>query len=188
MSAIIVTADIVGSTEIKRRYGQEHGAKMIRAALESLRDSLCKVDEHLHCPAPYAGDSILLVGGVDHSEIYRAAVIHQAVFCAWPKGRVPIKLALGYGVYEMIESDDGPTTYHGTDLDLLYRVSDWCPPGGVLVTQAMYSLLEDAGFGERFHEMREPLKGFGRTVFYRSNGNFVSKQKPTWKRWLKVVK
>lgn len=187
MSAVIVTADIVGSTAVKARYDQATAVRKIRAALESVREDLCKVDEHLHCPAPYAGDSILLVGGMDAVEIYHAAVVHQAVFRAWWHGRMPIRLTLGYGVYETV-SEQEQTSFHGADLDMLYRVCAWCPPGGVMVTQSMFSLLEDAGFGSRFHERRESLKGFGQTVFYQSNGDFTAPRQRRWPRWLKVAK
>lgn len=193
MSTVIVTADIVGSTEAKARYDQATAARKIRAALESIRNDLCKVDESLHCPAPYAGDQILLIGGTEPIEVYFAACEHQALFRTRYYNRMPVKIALGIGDFEVVKADDGQTSYHGTDLDLLYRINDWCPPGGVVVTQAMYSLLQEAGYGDRFYECRENLKGFGAIVFYESNGEYKipskSRQRHSdrfrWKdRWL----
>lgn len=186
MSTVIVTADIVGSTEIKERYDQATAAKKISQALNSVRDDLCGADESLRCPVPYAGDSILLIGGCNAVEIYRAAVIHQAQFRAWPYGRMPIKLALGFGVFETVKSAEGHSNYHGTDLDLLYAVASWCPPGGLVVTQAMFSVLEDAGFGRRFHERHEILKGFGERIYYESNGDYRM-QRPRRQRIKKGV-
>jgi class 3 adenylate cyclase len=93
---------------------------------------------------------------------------------------------LGCGIYETIEGDQ--VSYHGEDLDLLYRVCDWCPPGGILVTESMFSLLEDAKLGYRFHERRERLKGFGLRVFYQSNGDYRAPKPSRWPRFLQRVK
>lgn len=172
MSTVIVTADIVGSTEAKAKYDQATAARKIRAALESIRNDLCKVDENLHCPAPYAGDQILLIGGSEPTEIYFAACAHQAIFRSRHYNRFALKITIGIGDYEIVNADDGHTSYHGTDLDTLYRINDWCPPGRVLVTQSMYSVLQEAGYGNRFYEVRETLKGLGSTVFYESNGEY----------------
>lgn len=173
MSFVIATADLVGSTQIKMRYGQEIAVRRIRAALELVRDDLCRADEHLFQAVPYAGDSILLLGGLEANapEVYHRAVIHQAIFRAWHMGRLPLKLALGYGAYQAIEVD-GRADYHGSDLDMLYAICAHCPPGGLVVTPAMYALLDQAGFGLRFYERVEPLKGFGEALFYESNGEY----------------
>lgn len=185
MSTCIVTVDIVGSTEIKTRYDHALGVKKINATLTKVRETLCMADESLRCPVPYAGDSILLIGGVQPVEIYRAAVRYQADFRAWPYENLPIKIAIGFGVYESIKGDHDPyPNYHGQDLDLLYAISAWCPPAGIVVTQSMFGVLDEADprFGRRFYERRERLKGFGERLFFQSNGEYQPprpKRKPS---------
>ena len=170
----MVTADIVGSTEVKARYGQATAVRRIHAALDSVREDLCAVDKDLHCPTSYAGDSILLVNGTDAVAIYKAAVIHQAIFRAWHYATMPVKISIGYGVYESAKDHDGREAVHGTDLDLTYAINAWCPPAGIVVTQSVFALLEDAGHAARFHPVHERVKGFGRILFHESNGNYVT--------------
>jgi len=175
MSVVIITVDIVGSTEVKNRYDQSTAARKINGALNKVRDALCAADESLRCPVPYAGDSILLVGGLNSVELYRVAVRFQAKFRAWPYDDLPVKIAMTFGVFESIKGDiDGQQSHHGKDLDELYAIAAWCPPAGVVVTQQMFAVLEDAHvrYGRRFHERREWLKGFGERVFYQSNGEY----------------
>lgn len=170
MSSIIVTADVVGSTEAKLTYGQSIGISMIRAALESFREHMARVDPKLVCPAPPAGDNILLIGGEDAVEIYHASLRYQADFIAVPDNRMPLKITIGFGHVPSFQGRDGLVGHHSTDLDLISRINEFCPPGGVLVTASMFAILHERGFGSRFHACREKLKSFGRRVFYESNG------------------
>lgn len=175
VASAIVTVDVVGSTSLKFRYDQRTAAQRINNALNRVRDALCEADESLRCPTAFAGDSILLVGGVNPVEIYRAAVVFQAKFRAWEYGRLPVKITIGFGIFESIKGDhDVEAAHHGSDLDELYAVAAWCPPAGVVVTQAMYSVLEHENqkYVRRFHERVERLKGFGQRVFYQSNGDY----------------
>lgn len=172
MRQIIVTVDVVGSTAAKEIYGDEHAIKMISAALQLVEDDLRAADSKLHLSGPSAGDSILLVGGVDHVAIYRAAVMHQSKFIGWCYNRIPVKIAIGYGEFEDVTDTSGFTHSRGSDLDFLYRICDFCPPAGVVVTPPMYGMLKEASFGTRFIQARENLKGLGEKIFYESDGDY----------------
>jgi hypothetical protein len=173
VSSVIVIADISGSTEAKLVLNKTIAIQRIKAALDSVRDALCKADPDLRCLVPYAGDAMLMVGGTKIVDLYHAAVIHQSSFKAWPEGRLPIKLTLGYGDFDVMRGNDGVETYHSSDLDFVANVNNWCPAGGLLVTQPMFALLNEAGLGHRFHKVKERVKGFsGLSTFYESNGNY----------------
>jgi len=176
VSTVIVTVDIVGSTETKHRYDQQTAARKITATLNKVRDALCAADESLRCPVPYAGDSILLVGGLDHEAIWRAAARYQGGFRADYYDDLAVKIAIGLGVFESIKGDmDGQHSHHGRDLDELYAIAAWCPPARIVITQQFHSALEDAHprYARRFHERTEWLKGFGERVFFQSNGEYT---------------
>lgn len=173
MSTVIVTADVVDSTAVKKRYHESTAVKKIRAALEDLRHELSKVDPTLTVPVPYAGDSILLIGGTRPLEIFRAAVIHQAHFRDWWYGAMSIKIAIGYGAYVSEKDPEGVVSHHGSALDFLYGICNYCPPGRVVVTQSMRDMLVEAGFGDRLLECREQIKGFeGEHIFYEVVGSY----------------
>jgi hypothetical protein len=170
---IILAVDCVGSTMAKELVGDKRANVMIGAALNLAEETYRAADQTLTTAGPSSGDSILMIGGSDAVEIYRASIAHQSTFRAWYYNRMPVKIAIGFGEFESIEDSRGGFSHsRGKDLDFLYRILDFCPPAGVVVTPAMFAILDEAGFGERFIKVQEDLKGYGLRVFYESNGDY----------------
>jgi len=172
MSDVSLICDVVDSQGIKARYTQTTAINKIRSALERAQESLCRVDPDLGRNGPYRGDSFLLIGGSNPVEILRAAVLHQAEFVAWHYTRLAIKIAIGYVEYETRIESNGEKSIHGKDIDDLNGISEFCPDGGVVVNRAMYVLLFDAGFGDRFIECTEKLKTGVTITYYEDKGDY----------------
>lgn len=167
---VLIAADVVGSTDAKKRYGDARANKMIGDALRAAREAFLMADPKLIASKRSAGDMFLLVGGEDYIAIYRTAVKHQSDFVSMPEERLAIKLVLGYGDFQTI-IEDGVEEHRGTDLDYLFGVLELCPAGALMITPAMFGLLEKR-YGNRLCEVKEMIRGFGLSVMYESDGRY----------------
>jgi hypothetical protein len=175
MSSVIVTVDVVNSTGITFRYDPSTAARKLNEELNRARDAFLASDESFRCQPNYAGDSLLIVGGRNPVDAYWAAVLFQAAFKAKAIDRIALKIALAFGNFEMLKNDhDDQHNYFHRDLHELYAISTYCHPAGVVVTQAMHSVLvsDDSRLTSRFHERTEYLKNIGDRTFYVSNGEY----------------
>jgi hypothetical protein len=172
MAQILVAIDCVGSTREKDEFGEAHANKRITAALAQVQQELCAADMFLRRNGSSQGDSLLLTGGSDAVGVYRAAVTHQSLFRVWDYNRIPIKIAIGFGDFEVIEGD-GYRDIRGWDLDFLHRILEVCPGGCVVLTPPFASIIRDSNFGHRLIKISMKLKSYdGARTFYLSNGEF----------------
>lgn len=169
---IIAVIDCVGSSLEKDKYGEHSANQRITAALEQAQQAMLDADPKLYRAAAAAGDSILLIGGEDAAEIYKAAIIIQAYFCALPYNRIPLKIALGHGEFETFNAGEF-RDHRGWEIDFCYRLLDVCPRAGIVVSPPFELLVRDTRLGDRLIELQATFKGFhGKRTYFESNGSY----------------
>jgi class 3 adenylate cyclase len=154
----IMFTDIVGSTEMAQRLGDDVAMELI-----STHDAIVRgaVAEHGGRVIKHTGDGIMAVFLSPVQAVKAACKIQAGIEAILPQEDRPgFQVRIGAAAGEPIERDND---FFGTTVNLAARLCAHAEPGTVLVTNGIAELC--LGKGMRFAEMREvALKGFDEPV------------------------
>jgi len=154
----VMFTDIVGSTEMAQRLGDEVAFELV-----STHDAIVRaaVVEHNGKVIKHTGDGIMAVFLSPLQAVKAACKIQTAVNALVPEeGRPDFKVRIGAAAGEPIERDND---FFGSTVNLAARLCAQADPGTVLVTNGIAELC--LGKGMRFSEVRDAsLKGFDEPI------------------------
>jgi class 3 adenylate cyclase len=154
----VMFTDIVGSTEMAQRLGDDVAMELI-----STHDAIVRgaVAEHGGRVIKHTGDGIMAVFLSPVQAVKAACKIQAGIEAILPQEDRPgFQVRIGAAAGEPIERDND---FFGTTVNLAARLCAHAEPGTVLVTNGIAELC--LGKGMRFAEMREvALKGFDEPV------------------------
>jgi len=150
----VMFTDIVGSTEMAQRLGDDIAFELVTTHDAIVRGS---VAEHSGRVIKHTGDGIMAVFMSPLQAIKSACKIQTAVSALVPEDDRPsFQVRIGAAAGEPIERDND---FFGSTVNLAARLCAQADPGTVLVTNGIAELC--LGKGMRFSEVREAsLKGF----------------------------
>jgi class 3 adenylate cyclase len=154
----VLFTDIVGSTEMAQRLGDDVSMELLTTHDAIVRDA---VTSHNGRVIKHTGDGIMAVFLSSHQAVKAACAIQSAVAVLAPAGNCPaFQVRIGAAAGEPIERDND---FFGSTVNLAARLCAQAEPGTVLVTSGIAEMC--LGKGMRFSEMREAtLKGFDEPV------------------------
>ena len=154
----VMFTDIVGSTEMAQRLGDDVAMELVSAHDAIVRAS---VIEHNGRVIKHTGDGIMAVFMSPLQAIKAACKIQTAVNAIVPQDNLPaFQVRIGAAAGEPIERDND---FFGSTVNLAARLCASADPGSVQVTSGIAELC--LGKGMKFAAMRETnLKGFDEPV------------------------
>jgi len=154
----VMFTDIVGSTEMAQRLGDEVAFELVYTHDAIVRAA---VIEQCGRVVKHTGDGIMAVFVSPVQAVKAACLIQTAVEAMVPQpGRPDFKVRIGAAAGEPIERDND---FFGSTVNLAARLCAHAEPGKVLVTNGIAELC--LGKGMRFAEIRETeLKGFDEPI------------------------
>jgi class 3 adenylate cyclase len=154
----VMFTDIVGSTEMAQRLGDEIAFELLTTHDVIVRAA---VSEHNGKVIKHTGDGIMAVFLSPIQAVKAACKIQTAVQAIVPEeGRPDFQVRIGASAGEPIERDND---FFGTTVNLAARLCAQADPGTVLVTNGIAELC--LGKGMRFSEARDAtLKGFDEPI------------------------
>lgn len=168
MNHVIIFLDVVGSVEHKNHVGSAVANLDISHRLQAVVNELRAVDPSVTVPGPSEGDSILATGS-DLLKLFTTLVCRQHAWKCWRDGTLPLRIAIGFGEYQVME--DG--ALRGMEIDRAHRILSHCEPGGLVVTESVRPVVFDAGMRYKLVRKEADLKGLGREIFWKTNGTFL---------------
>jgi class 3 adenylate cyclase len=156
--SIVMFTDIVGSTDIADRLGDETAA-VLRRAQESIVADAAR--QHAGTVIKYTGDGALARFETASAALRAADAVHAAVI-AFNEGEppAPLEVRVGLNAGEPVEERGD---IHGAAVNLAARVCAAAGPNEVFLTQAVRDLVTGKGF--RFDDRGlHTLKGFADAV------------------------
>ena len=154
----VMFTDIVGSTELAQRLGDEIAFELVNTHDVIVRAA---VAEHGGSVIKHTGDGIMAVFMSPVQAVKAACRIQTAVTALIPvEGRPDFKVRIGAAAGEPIERDND---FFGSTVNLAARLCAHAEPGAVLVTNGIAELC--LGKGMQFAEIkRASLKGFDEEI------------------------
>lgn len=168
MNHVIIFLDVVGSVEHKNHVGSAVANVDIAHRLAAIVNELRAVDPTIIVPGPSEGDSILATGS-DLLKLFTTLVCRQHAWKCWRDNTLPVRISIGFGEYQVME--DG--AMRGMEIDRTHRILSHCEPGGIVVTESVRPVVFDAGMRYKLLRKEADLKGFGREIFWKTNGTFL---------------
>lgn len=158
----VMFTDIVGSTELAQRLGDEVAMELLSTHDAIVRAS---VAEHGGRVVKHTGDGIMAVFLSPVQAVKAACKIQTGVEAVVPQENRPsFQVRIGAAAGEPIERDND---FFGTTVNLAARLCAHAEPGTILVTNGIAELC--LGKGMRFSDMRDAvLKGFEQPVSTRA--------------------
>jgi class 3 adenylate cyclase len=154
----VLFTDIVGSTELAQRLGDDIAFELITTHDALVRSA---VAQHGGKVIKHTGDEIMAVFLSPVQTVRAACLIQSGVSAFVPEeGRPPFQVRIGAAAGEPIERDNG---FFGTTVNLAARLCAHAEPGTILVTNGIAELC--LGKGLKFAGMRDAeLKGFDEPI------------------------
>ena len=154
----VLFTDIVGSTELAQRLGDDIAFELINTHDAIVRGA---VAEHDGKVIKHTGDGIMAVFISPVRAVKAACMIQSAVAALKPEdGRPDFQVRIGAAAGEPIERDND---FFGSTVNLAARLCAHAEPGKVLVTNGIAELC--LGKGMKFADIqRAELKGFDEPV------------------------
>ena len=154
----VMFTDIVGSTELAQRLGDEIAFELVNTHDVIVRAA---VAEHGGSVIKHTGDGIMAVFTSPVQAVKAACRIQVAVSAIIPQeGRPDFKVRIGAAAGEPIERDND---FFGSTVNLAARLCAHAEPGKVLVTNGIAELC--LGKGMKFADIqRASLKGFDEEI------------------------
>jgi class 3 adenylate cyclase len=154
----VMFTDIVGSTEMAQRLGDEIAFELVNTHDAIVRAA---VIEQCGRVIKHTGDGIMAVFVSPVQAVKAACLIQTAVEAMVPQADRPdFKVRIGAAAGEPIERDND---FFGSTVNLAARLCAHAEPGKVLVTNGIAELC--LGKGMRFADIREAeLKGFDEPI------------------------
>lgn len=154
----VMFTDIVGSTELAQRLGDEIAFELVNTHDVIVRAA---VAEHGGSVIKHTGDGIMAVFTSPVQAVKAACRIQVAVTAIIPQeGRPDFKVRIGAAAGEPIERDND---FFGSTVNLAARLCAHAEPGKVLVTNGIAELC--LGKGMKFADIqRASLKGFDEEI------------------------
>jgi len=141
--AAILAADVVGYSALMQRAEEATYAEFERLKCEVIEPGLSRHDGRL---IRTTGDGALAEFASPSAAVRCAVEIQESI----ASGRSPLKLRIGINLGEVIVGDDGDL--FGDGINLAVRLEGVADPGGILISEKVYSEVEgklDAGFEDR---------------------------------------
>ena len=141
--AAILAADVVGYSALMQRAEEATYAEFERLKRELIEPSLSRHDGRL---IKTTGDGALAEFASPSAAVRCAVEIQESI----ASGRSPLKLRIGVNLGEVIVAVDGDL--FGDGINIAVRLEGVAEPGGILISEKVYSEVEgklDAGFEDR---------------------------------------
>lgn len=154
----VMFTDMVGSTELTSKYGDDAALAMLRVHDKVVREALA---EHGGREVKHTGDGIM-AAFFSASSAVRAACAMQAALRKHNESGAPYPVAMRIGISagEPVEDNDD---LFGSTVQLAARLCTQAEPGQVLVTDVVAGLC--IGKGLKFTELGDrQLKGFDQPI------------------------
>ena len=155
----ILFTDVVGSTELTNRVGDEEARRLMGACDERVRELAI---EHRGVEVKGTGDGLMLAFQSARRAVTCAIEIQRALDLGVEGVDAgAIRLRLGMNTGEVIEED---RDLFGSAVNLAARVAAEADAGQILCTESLRVLLGEASGVELLDKGEYELKGFARTV------------------------
>jgi adenylate cyclase len=141
--AAILAADVVGYSALMQRAEEATYAEFERLKREVIEPGLSRHDGRL---IKTTGDGALAEFASPSAAVRCAVEIQESI----ASGRSPLKLRIGVNLGEVIVGADGDL--FGDGINIAVRLEGVADPGGILISEKVYSEVEgklDAGFEDR---------------------------------------
>ena len=141
--AAILAADVVGYSALMQRAEEATYAEFERLKCEVIEPGLCRHDGRL---IKTTGDGALAEFASPSAAVRCAAEMQESI----ASGRSSLKLRIGVNLGEVIVGADGDL--FGDGINIAVRLEGIADPGGILISEKVYSEVEgklDAGFEYR---------------------------------------
>ncbi|HEV7191854.1 MAG TPA: adenylate/guanylate cyclase domain-containing protein [Jatrophihabitantaceae bacterium] len=135
----IMFTDVVGSTQLLDRLGDELGAALMQRHFAGLRSSAAR---HGGCEVKNLGDGLMITFADPAAAVACAASMQRGVV-RHNLGNRELALALRIGIHRGLVLHDGDD-YFGKHVVIAKRLCDSCEGGEVIVSDAVRSSLTDA--------------------------------------------
>lgn len=154
----VVFTDIVGSTELAQRLGDDISFELVTTHDAIVRAAVAQFEGRV---VKHTGDGIMAVFVSPVQAVRAACQIQTAVAALVPdEGRPAFQVRIGAAAGEPIERDND---FFGSTVNLAARLCAHAEPGTVLVTNGIAELC--LGKSMKFADMREAaLKGFDEPI------------------------
>jgi adenylate cyclase len=140
---VILAADVVGYSALMQRAEEATYAEFKRLKREVIEPSLSRHDGRL---IKTTGDGALAEFASPSAAVRCAVEIQESI----ASGRISLKLRIGVNLGEVIVGADGDL--FGDGINIAVRLEGTADPGGILISEKVYSEVEgklDVGFGDR---------------------------------------
>jgi adenylate cyclase len=156
--AAILAADVVGYSALMQRAEEATYAEFERLKLEVVEPSLSRHDGRL---IKTTGDGALAEFASPSAAVRCAVEIQESI----ASGRGSLKLRIGVNLGEVIVAADGDL--FGDGINIAVRLEGVADPGGILISEKVYSEVEsklDVGFEDRGEQqlknISKPVRAF----------------------------
>jgi adenylate cyclase len=156
--AAILAADVVGYSALMQRAEEATYAEFERLKCEVIEPSLSRHDGRL---IKTTGDGALAEFASPSASVRCAVEIQESI----ASGRSSLKLRIGVNLGEVIVGADGDL--FGDGINIAVRLEGVADPGGILISEKVYSEVEgklDAGFEDRGEQqlknIAKPIRAF----------------------------
>jgi adenylate cyclase len=156
--AAILAADVVGYSALMQRAEEATYAEFERLKCEVIETSLSRHDGRL---IKTTGDGALAEFASPSASVRCAVEIQESI----ASGRSSLKLRIGVNLGEVIVGADGDL--FGDGINIAVRLEGVADPGGILISEKVYSEVEgklDAGFEDRGEQqlknIAKPIRAF----------------------------
>jgi adenylate cyclase len=156
--AAILAADVVGYSALMQRAEEATYAEFERLKLEVVEPSLSRHDGRL---IKTTGDGALAEFASPSAAVRCAVEIQESI----ASGRSSLKLRIGVNLGEVIVAADGDL--FGDGINIAVRLEGVADPGGILISEKVYSEVEsklDVGFEDRGEQqlknISKPVRAF----------------------------
>src|SRR4029078_12143134 len=160
--AAVLVADVVGYSALMQRAEEATYAEFERLKREVIEPGLSRHDGRL---IKTTGDGALVEFASPSAAVRCAVEIQESI----ASGRSPLKLRIGVNLGEVIVGADGDL--FGDGINIAVRLEGVADPGGILISEKVYSEVEgklDAGFEDRGEQQLKNISKPVRAVAVRS--------------------
>jgi adenylate cyclase len=163
--AAILAADVVGYSALMQRAEEATYAEFERLKCEVIEPGLSRYDGRL---IKTTGDGALAEFASPSAAVRCAAEIQESI----ASGRSSLKLRIGVNLGEVIVGADGDL--FGDGINIAVRLEGVADPGGILISEKVYSEVEgklDAGFEDRGEQQLKNISKPVRTYAVRAGAH-----------------
>jgi adenylate cyclase len=163
--AAILAADVVGYSALMQRAEEATYAEFERLKLEVVEPSLSRHDGRL---IKTTGDGALAEFASPSAAVRCAVEIQESI----ASGRSSLKLRIGVNLGEVIVAADGDL--FGDGINIAVRLEGVADPGGILISEKVYSEVEgklDVGFEDRGEQQLKNISKLVRAFAVRAGAH-----------------